>query len=108
MPPTARSESTVESSIDEMTSRPSGLSSSVTGCGYLLFVLAVTTVMLIINAIVCLSIHSAVMSFGPRYMQDKSGLGPHFAQLFFFLAPVLLTIVQWNLLDRLNRIMRGK
>lgn len=97
-----------ESSIDEMTSRPSGLASSVTGCGYLLFVLAVTTVMLIINAIVCLSIHSAVMSFGPSYMQDKSGLGPHVAQLFFFLAPVMLTILQWNLLDRLNRIMRGK
>ncbi len=76
-----------ESSLDEANSRPSGLASSLTGCGYLLFVLAVTTVMLITNAIVCLSIHSAVMSFGPRYMQDKSGLGPHVAQLFFFLAP---------------------
>lgn len=97
-----------ETSIDEMTSRPSGLSSSVSGCGYLLFVLAVTTVMLIINSIVCLSIHSAVMSFGPQYMQDKAGLGPHVAQLFFFLVPVLLTILQWNLLDRLNRIMRGR
>ena len=97
-----------ETTLEEWTSRPSGISSSVTGCGYLLFVLAITTVMLIINAIVCLSIHSAVMSFGPQYMQDKSGLGPHFAQLFFFLAPVLLTILQWNLLDRLNRMMRGK
>lgn len=91
-----------------MTSRPSGLGSSVSGCGYLLFVLAVTTVMLIINAIVCLSIHSAVMSFGPEYMQDKAGLGPHIAQLFFFIVPVLLTILQWNLLDRLNRLMRRR
>ncbi len=96
-----------DSNIEEMTSLPSGLSSSLTGCGYLLYVLAVTTVMLIINAIVCLSIHSAVMSYGPSYMTDKSGPGPHIAQLFFFLAPVLLTILQWNLLDRLNRIMRG-
>lgn len=71
-----------------------------------MYVLAMTTGMLIINAIVCLSIHSAVMNFGPAFLRDKSGFGPHIGQLFFFVVPVLLTIVQWNLLDRLDRLFR--
>ncbi|MCC6508388.1 MAG: ABC transporter ATP-binding protein [Pirellulaceae bacterium] len=96
-----------EPSLDDLDDQPTGgLSTSMTGCGYLLFVLTVTTGMLITNAIVCLSIHSAVMSFGPKYMREPTGFGPHIAQLFFFIAPVVLTIIQWNLLDRLNRMFR--
>lgn len=92
----------LESSGDE----PNSLRTSLSGCGYLLYVLLVTTGMLIINAIVCLSIYSAVMNFGPKYLRDDSGIAPHIGQLFFFIVPILLTIVQWNLLDRLSRIFR--
>lgn len=86
---------------------PSSLATSLSGCAYLLMLLSVTTCMLIINAIVCLSIHSAFMSLGPAWIVDNATLAPHVGQLFFFLVPVLLTIIQWNLLDRLDRLFRG-
>ncbi len=86
---------------------PNNARTAATGCFYLVFLLGVTTCMLIINAIVCLSIHSALMSLGPAFLRDKTGPGPHLGQLFFFIVPVVLTIVQWNLLDRLNRLFRG-
>jgi hypothetical protein len=85
---------------------PGSLATALSGCAYLIFVLLVTTCMLITNAIVCLSIHSAVMSLGPRWLAKDKTLAPHIGQLFFFLAPVLLTIIQWNLLDRLDRLFR--
>lgn len=92
-----------ESSDDE----PGSLATSLTGCAYLLFLLAITTGMLITNAIVCLSIHSMFMSFGPAWLADNASLAPHVGQLFFFLVPIVLTILQWNLLDRLDRMFRG-
>jgi hypothetical protein len=107
MPRTAANEP-FENSYDETSESRGGVSTAAGGCGFLLYFLAVTTGMLIVNAIVCLSIHSAVMSFGPQYMRDTSGLGPHLAQLFFYIVPVVLTVLQWNLLDRLNRLFRGR
>ena len=86
---------------------PNSLITSAGGCAYLLVVLLITTCMLIINAIVCLSIHSAFMSLGPEWLVGNASLAPHVGQLFFFLVPVLLTIIQWNLLDRLDRLFRG-
>jgi hypothetical protein len=87
-----------ESSSDE----PNSLVTSLSGCAYLLVILLVTTGMLIVNAIVCLSIHSAYMTFGPPRIVEDPTISP------FFVVPILLTIVQWNLLDRLNRIFRGQ
>jgi hypothetical protein len=46
------------------------------------------------------------MGLGPRWLAKDKTLAPHIGQLFFFLAPVLLTIIQWNLLDRLDRLFR--
>ena len=87
---------------------PSYWSTSLGGCGYVLGILTLTVVMLIVNAIVCLSVHSALISFGPSQIVQNPGLAPYLGQLFFFLMPVLLTVLQWNLLDRLNQIFRRK
>ena len=84
---------------------PNSLATSLSGCLYLLVVLSITTGMLIVNAIVCLSIHSAFMNMGSQPLADST-LAPHLGQLFFFLVPILLTVIQWNLLDRLDRLFR--
>lgn len=90
---------------DSSGQEPNSLATSLSGCAYLLVVLSITTGMLIVNAIVCLSIHSAFMSMNPGGL-DNSTLAPHLGQLFFFLVPILLTVIQWNLLDRLDRLFR--
>ena len=84
---------------------PSSLATSLSGCAYLLMVLSITTGMLIVNAIVCLSIHSAIMRMSSEWL-GEAPLAPHLGQLFFFLVPILLTIIQWDLLDRLDRLFR--
>ena len=91
-----------ESSAEE----PNALATSLSGCAYLFVLLAITTGMLIVNAIVCLSIHSVFMTFGPSWLVDNASIAPHVGQLFFFVVPILLTILQWNLLDRLDRLFR--
>lgn len=85
---------------------PNRLATSLSGCAFLLFVLLITTGMLIVNAVVCLSVHTAFMTFGPAAIVNNPSLAPYIGQLFYFLVPVLLTIIQWNLLDRLNRLFR--
>ncbi|MGN6543870.1 MAG: hypothetical protein ACTHK7_02390 [Aureliella sp.] len=85
---------------------PNSLMTALSGCMFLLLVVLITTGMLIVNAVVCLSVHSAFMTFGPPKIVDDPSLAPYVGQLFYFVVPVLLTIVQWNLLDRLNRLFR--
>jgi hypothetical protein len=85
---------------------PNSLMTALSGCAFLLYVLLITTGMLIINAVVCLSVHSAFMTFGPSSLVQNPGIAPYVGQLFYFLVPILLTIIQWNLLDRLNRLFR--
>lgn len=96
----------VENGIDSSGEEPNSLTTSLSGCAFLLLILVVTTGMLIVNAVVCLSVHSAFMMFGPSVIVDNASLAPYIGQLFYFLVPVLLTIIQWNLLDRLNRLFR--
>lgn len=85
---------------------PNRWATSLSDWAYLLVVLVMTIGMLIINAIVCLSLHSFFTAFGPAWLVDYSTILPYLGQLFFFLVPVLLTVVQWNLLDRLDKLFR--
>ena len=93
-----------EAYADSSEKEPSGILVSLGGCIYLLSVLVATLCMLIVNAIVCLSVHSALKSLGSQSWVNDPTLAPFVYQLFFFVVPVLLTIIQWNLYDRLNRI----
>lgn len=82
---------------DLYTERP--VASAMSGCLYATFVIAVSGAMLLVNAMLCLSIYSAF----PK--SDDLQIAPRLGQLFFFVAPVLLMILEWNLLDRLQRML---
>lgn len=85
---------------------PNYWSTSLGGCAYVLGILVFSVIMLIVNAIVCLSVYSALVSFGPPQVFNNPGISPYIGQLFFFVMPILLTLLQWNLLDRLNQLFR--
>ena len=94
----------VETNGESLDNEPNSLMTSATGCLYLLILLVVSTGMLVVNAIVCLSVHSVLKIFGPSAIVDNPSVAPHLFQLFFFVVPILLTFVEWNLLDRLSRM----
>ncbi len=85
---------------DSVADRP--LQSALSGCLYVAFVVAVSVFLLLVNALLCLTIYGAV----PK--PDNDALVSRVGQLFFFVAPVLLLIVEWNLLDRLQRLFRSQ
>ncbi len=90
----------IPSEIDSFTERP--ITSSLSGCLYAAFVVFVSTGMLLVNAVLCLTIYAAL----PKY--DNEQISSRIGQLFFFVAPILLLIVEWNLLDRLQRLFRSR
>jgi uncharacterized membrane protein YwaF len=83
---------------DSFSERP--LTSALSGCLYALFVVVASVSMLFVNALLCLTIYSAVPKPGNEEIVARIG------QLFFFIAPLLLLILEWNLLDRLQRLFR--
>lgn len=84
---------------DMFTERP--VVSALSGCSYAIFVIGVSAVMLLVNALFCLAIYSALPKSGNEQIASRIG------QLFYFIVPVLLMIVEWNVLDRLGRLFRG-
>lgn len=83
---------------DSFAERP--VRSALSGCFYVAFVVSVSVGLVFINALLCVTIYSAF----PKPNNDE--MTARVGQLFFFVAPVLLLIVQWNLLDRLQRLFR--
>lgn len=81
---------------DSFTERP--LISTLSLCLYIAFVVSVSAGLLFINALLCLTIYAAIPKPGGDAVASQLG------QLFYFVAPVLLLWVQWNLLDRLQRL----
>ncbi len=67
-------------------------------CLYIVFVVSVSAGLLFVNALLCLTIFAAV----PKPFGEP--LTSQLGQIFFFGAPILLLLVQWNLLDRLQRL----
>lgn len=82
--------------VDSFTEHP--VRSALSGCLYAAFVVSVSVGLLLVNALLCVTIFSAIPKSGSEAMISKLG------QLFFFVAPVLLLLVQWNLIDRLQRL----
>jgi glycine cleavage system regulatory protein len=82
--------------VDSFTERP--VRSALSGCLYATFVVSVSVSLLLVNALLCLTIYGAIPKSGSEALTSRLG------QLFFFVAPILLLLVQWNLLDRLQRL----
>ncbi len=95
------SESGLSNETDSFAERP--VRSALSGCFYVAFVVAVSIGLLLINALLCLTIYGAI----PK-PDNNEELVARVGQLFYFVAPVLLLIVQWNLLDRLQRLFRSQ
>ncbi len=81
---------------DSFTQRP--LRNTLSVCLYIAFVVGVSAGLLFLNALLCLTIYAAV----PKPRSEPLAL--QLGQVFFFVAPILLLLVQWNLLDRLQRL----
>lgn len=78
------------------------IKSALSGCLYASFVVTVSVSFLLMNALLCLTIYGAI----PKSESDEAVA--RIGQLFFFIAPVMLLLVEWNLLDRLQRLFRGR
>ncbi|MCA9127637.1 MAG: hypothetical protein KDB22_11150 [Planctomycetales bacterium] len=83
---------------DSFSERP--LASALSGCFYAAFVIALSVGMLLTNALLCLTIYSIMPEFGPPELNQRVG------QFFYFLAPVLLMVLEWHLIDRVRRMLR--
>ena len=84
------------------------LSSAFSSCAYASYVVGVSALMLILNSVLCLSAHSALTLFGPEWLMKNPTIQPRASQMFYFLAPVILMVLEWNLLDRIQRLFRAE
>ncbi len=71
---------------------------ALSGCLYAVFVIALSGGMLLVNAFLCLTIYAAL----PKVQSED--IAARIGQMFFFIAPVVLMVVEWNLLDRVQRL----
>jgi hypothetical protein len=65
-----------------------------TGCLFALASAAMTCVMLFINGSVVMAVLTILGREGPSWISNQK-----FSQFVLFLAPVLLTVVEWMMLD---------
>lgn len=72
----------------------------LSGCMYAAFVISLSCVMLVVNAFLCIAIYAAL----PKY--ESVEISSRVGQLFFFIVPILLLVVEWNLLDRVQRLFQ--
>lgn len=78
--------------------KPSQTAGAMSSCLYVLFVISLSGGMMLMNAFLCLMIYSALPKFESQEISSRVG------QMYFFIAPVLLMVVEWNLLDRVQRL----
>lgn len=92
--------------MDSQTSKPKGLSQLFlgSGCLWMLATMAISGVLLVFNAVFCISLY-----FGFVSQLDESSRGLRgwlessaVSQLFMFVAPVLFLAIQWLLFDALR------
>lgn len=82
-------------------SRESPLANVASGCLYAVYVVGLSAGMLFVNALFCLSIYPTLPK--PDDEQWASRVG----QLFFFTVPLIMLVIEWHLLDRLQRLFRS-
>lgn len=68
---------------------------------YATFIVGVSALMLILNAVMCLSAHTALTLFGPTTITENPEIAPRVSQMIYFVVPVILMVLEWILLDRL-------
>lgn len=85
--------------LDTVTERP--LISVTSGCLYAFFVVGLSATLLFLNALACLAAYPYFPSVGDEQIGAKLG------QLFFFMVPLIMLIVEWHLIDRLQRMFRS-
>lgn len=76
----------------------SQLAGALSGSLYVLFVVCLSGGMMLVNAFLCLTIYAAIPKPESKEIADRAG------QMFFFVVPVLLMLLEWNLLDRVQRL----
>ena len=76
------------------------LTSAASGCLYAGFVVAISAGLLFLNALLCLTVYAVLPKSGDENVIARAG------QMFFFIVPVLLLVVEWHLLDRIQRLFR--
>ena len=74
---------------------------ALSGCMYATFIIVISGGMLLVNAFLCLTIYAAL----PKI--ESPEIAVRVEQMFYFVAPVLLMVVEWNLLDRVQRLFRN-
>lgn len=95
----------IKSDLPDVSPQPQSIYYSAISSGlYATYVVGVSALMLILNSVLCLSAHSALTLFGPEWLTNNPAVQPQASQMFYFLAPVLLMVVEWNLLDRIQRL----
>lgn len=72
----------------------------LSGSTYAALVIMLSCGMLVINAFLCTAIYAIL----PKY--DNVEISSRVGQLYFFIAPVILLVVEWNLLDRVQRLFQ--
>ncbi|MEM7558846.1 MAG: hypothetical protein AAF394_06970 [Planctomycetota bacterium] len=88
-----------ETQIDVVTERP--VVSVVSGCMYAVMVVVVSGGMLFLNTLFCIAIYGLIPKVANE--QVASGVG----QLMFFSVPLILLVVEWHLVDRIQRLFRS-
>lgn len=83
---------------DAASERP--VASAASGCLYATYVIAISASLLFLNAIFCLTVFASLPIDHDNEMNARIG------QMFFFIVPILLLIVEWNLFDRVRRLFR--
>ena len=86
----------------EQDSQESQLTGALSGGLYVLFVICLSGGMMLINAFLCLTIYAAIPKPENEELSARAG------QMFFFVAPVLLMLLEWNLLDRVQRLFSNR
>lgn len=83
---------------DTFEDRP--LVNAASGCLYAAYVVAISGGLLFLNALFCLSVYPLLPKANSEEVSSRIG------QMFYFIVPVLLLVVEWNLYDRIQRLFR--
>ena len=87
-----------QDNFDSVTERP--VASIASGCLYAVYVVSLSAGLLFLNALFCLYLYGALPKLDNEQFQARLG------QLFYFTVPLLMLILEWHVLDRLQRLFR--
>ncbi len=76
------------------------LTSAASGCLYASFVVVVSAGLLFVNALFCWTVYAVFPKPADENVAARIG------QMFFFIVPVLMLVIEWHLLDRIQRLFR--